>query len=493
MNNEIINEEVYEEEYRPIENQETYLEEMQNEFTTQKENCTLLYNDIKTLIASIEEEYPDINVNVFSDFYQIIEEYFSFFTSALTMVDRFKEMNENSLQNERVLLDYEETINMMMTDKENMEIDMKFKDERLAKLEEDLKLITNDYINLYDTTNTCGNVDENSERESKAEEEKQSLQIQLQKIKEEKAIVQSELVTALNKVKVLENEMNVKYIAKVEHDKTVKALRKELKVTKDVLAKNDISLDKLRKEIIDLCSVRDTLTSELNDKRIEIEDLRMEINNTSMQVKNESTHMKVNEDEIDMNCKSIDGNLDALLMDDYCINNDINNNNNDNGDDTGNTIKISVTSNDIINQMSNNKFQQLKESENNVNKHNSKIHSFYKIINNPYGKYASTATRKVTDDYYKQFFYLTYQTLKLNSDNISPFLIANPDELYKTCKKEKVPFHKYASWLTKTINIGDNSNNDNVINVGGGSVGKERNTKMKEDNTVLCFISARLV
>ena len=210
MNNEIINEEVYEEEYRPIENQETYLEEMQNEFTTQKENCTLLYNDIKTLIASIEEEYPDINVNVFSDFYQIIEEYFSFFTSALTMVDRFKEMNENSLQNERVLLDYEETINMMMTDKENMEIDMKFKDERLAKLEEDLKLITNDYINLYDTTNTCGNVDENSERESKAEEEKQSLQIQLQKIKEEKAIVQSELVTALNKVKVLENEMNVK-------------------------------------------------------------------------------------------------------------------------------------------------------------------------------------------------------------------------------------------------------------------------------------------
>ena len=181
MNNEIINEEVYEEEYRPIENQETYLEEMQIEFTNQKENCTLLYNDIKTLISSIEEEYPDINVNVFSDFYQIIEEYFSFFTSALTMVDRFKEMNENSLQNERVLLDYEETINMMMTDKENMEIDMKFKDERLAKLEEDLKLITNDYINLYDTTNTCGNVDESSERESKVEEEKQSLEIQLQR------------------------------------------------------------------------------------------------------------------------------------------------------------------------------------------------------------------------------------------------------------------------------------------------------------------------
>jgi hypothetical protein len=47
-----------------------------------------------------------------------------------------------------------------------------------------------------------------------------------------------------------------------------------------------------------------------------------------------------------------------------------------------------------------------------------------------------------SNDIYKDFFLLTFQSLKLNSTNIEHYLNINPLELYTNIQKELIPFHK---------------------------------------------------
>ena len=77
--------------------------------------------------------------------------------------------------------------------------------------------------------------------------------------------------------------------------------------------------------------------------------------------------------------------------------------------------------------------------------------------------------KKYNDDYYKQFFFLLFQTMKLNSESIEAFLVVDPENLYNQCKKEHIPFHKYEKWLNEhiEINVDNNAirNNQDYVNL----------------------------
>ena len=143
-------------EYQPLENYTDYINEMKEEFDNQKENCTSLYSDIKVLVSSIEKDYPDLNLNCFSDFFQIIEEYYSLFTNIDDILQHFSHLNEQCITHDKIILQREalintlkKLINTLKNENEILNQDKAFKDSSIAKLEEEVQLLSKDYIALY--------------------------------------------------------------------------------------------------------------------------------------------------------------------------------------------------------------------------------------------------------------------------------------------------------------------------------------------------------
>ena len=66
-------------------------------------------------------------------------------------------------------------------------------------------------------------------------------------------------------------------------------------------------------------------------------------------------------------------------------------------------------------------------------------------------QFPSRIATKQKFDYFKQFFFLLFQSMKMNSDKIVPFLGYDPETLYAQCRSEHVPFHKYQKWLEKEV------------------------------------------
>ena len=206
----------------PIDDYETYISDMQDEFLNQKENCSSLYMDIKTMISTIEKENPEIDINLFSDFFQIIEEYYSLFSNVSEVLTHFSILNNQCLNQDQLIKDQEKEIIALKKENETLNQDTVFKEANIAKLEEEVQLLTKDYINLYNTANTTSRSEENELTPSQ-EEEKKALTNRIQKLKDEKAALNKEITNLKNTVYLLEVETKTKYISKEEHDKQIKA------------------------------------------------------------------------------------------------------------------------------------------------------------------------------------------------------------------------------------------------------------------------------
>jgi hypothetical protein len=92
-------------------------------------------------------------------------------------------------------------------------------------------------------------------------------------------------------------------------------------------------------------------------------------------------------------------------------------------------------------------------------------------INNAYNimfkgrqfQYPTRVINKDNHDYFKQFFFLLFQSMKMNSNNIGNFLGYNPEILYNECKKEHVPFHKYQKWIERKLLKKEMNENSKII------------------------------
>ena len=63
----------------------------------------------------------------------------------------------------------------------------------------------------------------------------------------------------------------------------------------------------------------------------------------------------------------------------------------------------------------------------------------------------SRIVNRTNFDYFKQFFFLLFQSMKMNSERFEMFLGFDPETLYTQCRNEHVPFHKYQKWLEKQL------------------------------------------
>jgi len=66
-------------------------------------------------------------------------------------------------------------------------------------------------------------------------------------------------------------------------------------------------------------------------------------------------------------------------------------------------------------------------------------------------QFPSRVVSKKNINYFKQFFFLLFQAMKINSDKVQLFLGFDPESLYNQCQSEHVPFHKYQHWLEKKL------------------------------------------
>jgi len=85
-------------------------------------------------------------------------------------------------------------------------------------------------------------------------------------------------------------------------------------------------------------------------------------------------------------------------------------------------------------------------------KKSDEINSAYNLMfKGRHFQYPTRIAVKDNRDYFKQFFFLLFQSMKLNSDNIGNFLGYSPENLYNECRKEHIPFHKYQKWIEKKL------------------------------------------
>ena len=66
-------------------------------------------------------------------------------------------------------------------------------------------------------------------------------------------------------------------------------------------------------------------------------------------------------------------------------------------------------------------------------------------------KNCSTLEETSNTDIYKEFFLLTYQSFKLNTDYIDPFIYLNPEYLYSYILANNIPFHKFSHFILSEV------------------------------------------
>ena len=153
--------------------------------------------------------------------------------------------------------------------------------------------------------------------------------------------------------------------------------------------------------------------------------------------------------------------------------NNINNTNNK-GEDMKKTVSFNLK-NDLkkpLLKKSNSKNIRLRATKKGIFKHSGSVRIREKVstgnINSAYNvmfqgkqfQLTSSIAAKKNFDYFKQFFFLLFQSMKMNSEKIGPFLGFDPEVLYTQCRNEHIPFHKYQSWLEKQLFMREQMENE---------------------------------
>ena len=66
---------------------------MKEEFSTQIESCLQSYSGINDTINQLNNEHPEVDKTVFSDFFQILETFFSVFSNTKDILTNFSTLN----------------------------------------------------------------------------------------------------------------------------------------------------------------------------------------------------------------------------------------------------------------------------------------------------------------------------------------------------------------------------------------------------------------
>jgi chromosome segregation ATPase len=254
------------------------------------------------------------------------------------------------------------------------------------------------------------------------------------------------LLLEMNKIKKNNDKLNRDIIINTDNESRyrndISELKKKMKDYEHDLKIIEIEKEEIynRNEILEMkledeCKKISINKKVLNEKEKEIKFLKKKMNELEDKVKelniklnesNEEKIVNINNDSLSINKNHLSMTMIKSPRNNNCLGNLYLD---DNDDDDNLDVKIQLTSRDVIRKMSKKEF-----TSDEVNSLSSNYST--QISNN-----------QIQNDVYKDFFLLTYQSFKLNSDDIEPYLESNPEQMYQKILNSNIPFHKVKYYL----------------------------------------------
>ncbi len=492
------------EEITQLPNHYNLISKFQNEFEEQRESCLNCYEALKEQISIIEKVVPNFDVNIFNTFFQNFEEYYSFFTKSQEILKTFSDYNDDTQNLFYILKRKNFCVEALKEFVDKISVDFADKIEQYDKLNEKFKNLMESYDKLYkiyqesksSDLKQYDNIDNKELMIKKLNDKIYDLNIENDRIKKK-------YNESSNELQLLNLAIKVKYVLKSESEKIINDLKIKMnKYENDniILLQNIKNIKRDNEKLIqEKESLEEQINSNLNNipnyndndnrNNFNINDLLEEDKEKESQNSSKIENLQggndlgdflvdVEENESEEQIQKENGQVKEIpeqtTMEEACISNiskeiKKNDNKNDEVADINNYVvnmKKTVSEDnkiDLRNSSKNAKKSNLRGAKKTYRHLGSvKIRSNNKISNNINSAYnvmfqgrqfqvPSRIASKRNFDYFKQFFFLLFQSMKMNSDKIGPFLGYDLETLYAQCRSEHIPFHKYQIWLEKQL------------------------------------------
>ena len=472
----------------PLKNHFNFINKCENELEEQRENCLNCYKALKEQITLIEKYIPNFDINIFNTFFQSFEEYYSFFQKTKEILETFSKYNDDTQNLYYICKRKNFCIEALKEFVDKISEEYADKIEQYDLLNKKFQELTESYNKLYkiysesknSEINKGGNIQNKDLIISK-------LNLKIQDLSIENDRINKKYLECSRELERLNMHLKFNFVSKAESENKINEYKYKLKHFENESIKIKEEIKSLRKENEKLIEQKEYFEGQINNELNNIN------NNENILNNNDLIEEKGNEEEEIESCK----NLENLIMN--CEENETEEAPEENKEEkieinnidkkTENQIIINKKDNNILenkisgSSINNNKSSSLKAKSIRIktNEHNSKeinlkksvnfnelktkksddINSAYNIMfKGRHFQYPTRIASKDYRDYFKQFFFLLFQSMKMNSDNnIEIFLGKNPEILYKQCKKEHIPFHKYQKWIEKKLLRIDLNNN----------------------------------
>ena len=474
----------------PLKNHFNFINKCENELEEQRENCLNCYKALKEQINLIENYIPNFDINVFNTFFQSFEEYYSFFQKTKEILETFSKYNDDTQNLYYICKRKNFCIEALKEFVDKISEEYADKIEQYELLNKKFQELTESYDKLYKIYSESKNSDINNKLGNNENKDLiiSKLNHKIQDLSIENDRINKKYLECSRELERLNMHLKINFVLKSESENIVNEYKYKLKHFENESIRIKEEIKSLRKENEKLIEQKEYFEGQINNELNNIN------NNENILNNNDSIEEKGNEEEEIESCK----NLENLIMN--CEENETEEAPEENKEEkieinnidkkTENQITINKKDNNILeNKISggsinnNNKSSSLKAKSIRIktNEHNSKeinlkksvnfnelktkksddINSAYNIMfKGRHFQYPTRIASKDYRDYFKQFFFLLFQSMKMNSDNnIEIFLGKNPEILYKQCKKEHIPFHKYQKWIEKKLLRIDLNNN----------------------------------
>ena len=476
----------------PLKNHFNFINKCENELEEQRENCLNCYKALKEQITLIEKYIPNFDINIFNTFFQSFEEYYSFFQKTKEILETFSKYNDDTQNLYYICKRKNFCIEALKEFVDKISEEYADKIEQYDLLNKKFQELTESYDKLYkiysesknSEINKGGNIQNKDLIISK-------LNLKIQDLSIENDRINKKYLECSRELERLNMHLKFNFVSKAESENKINEYKYKLKHFENESIKIKEEIKSLRKENEKLIEQKEYFEGQINNELNNINNNENNLDNILNN--NDLIEEKGNEEDEIESCK----NLENLIMN--CEENETEEAPEENKEEkieinnidkkTENQITINKKDNNILenkisgSSINNNKSSSLKAKSIRIktNEHNSKeinlkksvnfnelktkksddINSAYNIMfKGRHFQYPTRIASKDYRDYFKQFFFLLFQSMKMNSDNnIEIFLGKNPEILYKQCKKEHIPFHKYQKWIEKKLLRIDLNNN----------------------------------
>lgn len=486
-----------EDEIKQLPNHFKCIAEYEKEFEDQRQNCVNCYNALKEQISTIEEMIPDVDINIFNTFFQTFEEYYTFFKKSKEILEIFSKFNE---QVQDFYYFYKKNSSFYEGSKEFLEnIYSEYIEiiKNYENLNKKYKNINESYNKLYQTFQEK-QLDDNIYGNENKDLIIKNLNKKIDELKVENDRIKKLSMELSDDLQIFQN----KCIYKNEHEKIVKELYYKLNSFEKSNNSYKKDIENLKTENEKLIKENEYLEAQINSNLNNFNNNHLESLNEDHEEKDKKNDDDDDQDNLENLLKDCEENeTEELNSDDNSIiikkssnensaqkekkENIININKEENNkenkeenkeeknvetkkDNLKKTVFFNANNNFskknsalIKSKKLNLKYNTLKASQFRNNKDGGGINSAYNLMFK--GKQFQFPTRvanKQNVDYFKQFFFLLFQSMKMNNNKIDDFLKYEPESLYNKCRSQHVPFHKFQTWIENEILNGTKKENE---------------------------------